>query len=403
MPGGVAARVPTIATRGASNASGRSPSPSNTRGRPALTIASSPSASRIGKLSSPRSQRCAAHQRSSRIQAARSMSLALIAARSARSAIVRATRRIRAAPRPVSRRAAQMSCHAARASHGNAAQALERARGNVRVPPPRRARQPRPLALDRGGDGGRDVARRRAWRRVGILDLDAQVEPVEQRGREPARVTRRAARRCSGTSPRPARTGTGSRTRSARSRPGTAIVPDARLTRTTRSSSGWRNDSSTATGNSGSSSRNNAPRCASVISPGRARGLPPPTSATADALWCGARNGGSARRVWPRAGARGRVDLGDLERFVARERGKDRTAGGGRASSCRRPVGRRTARGARPRPRPPSAERAKSRPRTSARSSGSSVSLVVGPAPGRVGCVGPGRSRPSGTRCSSRE
>ena len=55
-------------------------------------------------------------------------------------------------------------------------------------------------------------------------------------------------------------------------------------------SSGSRSASSAARGNSGSSSRNSTPWCASEISPGRG-GEPPPTSATALAVWCGARNG----------------------------------------------------------------------------------------------------------------
>ena len=59
-------------------------------------------------------------------------------------------------------------------------------------------------------------------------------------------------------------------------------------------SSGSRKASSALRGNSGSSSRNSTPACASEISPGRG-GDPPPTSATALALWCGARTG-----RWPK-------------------------------------------------------------------------------------------------------
>ena len=51
-------------------------------------------------------------------------------------------------------------------------------------------------------------------------------------------------------------------------------------------SSGSRSASSDARANSGSSSRNSTPWCASETSPGRG-GEPPPTSATDDALWCG--------------------------------------------------------------------------------------------------------------------
>ena len=55
-------------------------------------------------------------------------------------------------------------------------------------------------------------------------------------------------------------------------------------------SSGSRKASSAARGNSGSSSRNSTPLCASEISPGLG-GEPPPTSATALAEWCGAQVG----------------------------------------------------------------------------------------------------------------
>ena len=53
---------------------------------------------------------------------------------------------------------------------------------------------------------------------------------------------------------------------------------------------GSRNTSNTLRSNSGNSSRNNTPCNAIEISPGR--GLPPPpTSATPEAVWCGARYG----------------------------------------------------------------------------------------------------------------
>jgi site-specific DNA recombinase len=59
-------------------------------------------------------------------------------------------------------------------------------------------------------------------------------------------------------------------------------------------SSGSRRASRAALGNSGSSSRNKTPLCASEISPGRG-GEPPPTSATALAEWCGLRVGRCAQ------------------------------------------------------------------------------------------------------------
>ena len=62
---------------------------------------------------------------------------------------------------------------------------------------------------------------------------------------------------------------------------------------TTPSSMGWRRASSTARGNSGSSSRNSTPLCALEISPGAAA-RPPPMSAMALVVWCGAEKG---RRV----------------------------------------------------------------------------------------------------------
>ena len=78
---------------------------------------------------------------------------------------------------------------------------------------------------------------------------------------------------------------------------GKVTVPPARLTRMTPSSSGWRNASSAATGNSPSSSRNRMPWVAKLISPGRSDQLPPPTSETMEAWWCGARNGGRSNRA----------------------------------------------------------------------------------------------------------
>ncbi len=71
------------------------------------------------------------------------------------------------------------------------------------------------------------------------------------------------------------------------------------------------------------------PRCASVISPGRARGLPPPMSETADALWCGAAEGWIGAQRGASSAARGRVHLGDLERFVGEQRRHDRREAAG--------------------------------------------------------------------------
>ena len=72
---------------------------------------------------------------------------------------------------------------------------------------------------------------------------------------------------------------------------GYSAVPSARATLITPSSSGWRSASSAGRTNSGSSSSKRTPRCARLASPGRGP-RPPPTIAGADAVWCGARNGG---------------------------------------------------------------------------------------------------------------
>ena len=66
----------------------------------------------------------------------------------------------------------------------------------------------------------------------------------------------------------------------------------ARATRMTPSSSGSRSASSTEGGNSPSSSRKRTPPWARLISPGRSEAEPPPTRATTELVWCGARNGG---------------------------------------------------------------------------------------------------------------
>ena len=75
------------------------------------------------------------------------------------------------------------------------------------------------------------------------------------------------------------RTGTGSSRRPARTGRGRRAVRAARAIVTRPSSSGWRSTSSTRRSNSGISSRNSTPLCASEISPGRGM-APPPTSAT---------------------------------------------------------------------------------------------------------------------------
>jgi hypothetical protein len=74
---------------------------------------------------------------------------------------------------------------------------------------------------------------------------------------------------------------------------GIVMLDFARAKRTTPSSSGWRNASNTVGANSPNSSKNNTPFVASEISPGRIVDVPPPTIATSEVEWCGARNGGN--------------------------------------------------------------------------------------------------------------
>jgi hypothetical protein len=59
---------------------------------------------------------------------------------------------------------------------------------------------------------------------------------------------------------------------------------------TVPSSSGCRRTSSTLRGNSGSSSRNSSPLCASETSPGRGT-IPPPIKPASEIVWCGERKG----------------------------------------------------------------------------------------------------------------
>ena len=104
--------------------------------------------------------------------------------------------------------------------------------------------------------------------------LDVHVEPVEQRAGDAHAVVSqlrgRAAAKPARLAPL-ARTDTDSWRRRAERPPGTAACSAARDTAMMPVSSGSRSASSTARLNSGSSSRNNTPWCARLISPGRAR------------------------------------------------------------------------------------------------------------------------------------
>src|SRR3970040_1019703 len=104
---------------------------------------------------------------------------------------------------------------------------------------------------------------------------------------------------------------------------GKVTLPWARLTVTTRSSSGWRIDSKTEWANSGSSSRKRTPRWLRVVSAGRGwGGARPRPAAAADETGVGNRVMRGAERSaadercvgWEQAGHA--VDLGDLQRFV---------------------------------------------------------------------------------------
>lgn len=100
-------------------------------------------------------------------------------------------------------------------------------------------------------------------------------------------------------------------------------------------SRGSRRTSSTRRSNSGNSSRNRMPRCASEISPGLGL-LPPPTRATPEAVWCGERNG-RRRQV-----ARSKGSRSLTERIAAVSMASDSLSGGSspgrRAASIDLPV-----------------------------------------------------------------
>ena len=224
-----------------------------------------------------------------------------------RSARVRATRRRRLSPRALSN---PLASDASRNRLAGADSGVRRSTSAPDSRPlattprsPARARAARhPCRDDRGGFGRLGAEE---VRHLGPADLDPQVEAVEQRAGQPALVplagrtaaAAAAARwaalpaRARVRWPRPAGTG-----------PGNVTVARARQTRTTPSSSGWRSASSTVGGNSPSSSRNSTPPWAQRDLPGRMAPVPPPMSATAEAVWCGARNGGRGTRP-PPAGA----------------------------------------------------------------------------------------------------
>ena len=132
---------------------------------------------------------------------------------------------------------------------------------------------------------------------IGGRDADDEIDPVEQRAREPCAVALELLAASTRTRGR-RRTGRGSSLRRAARRLGSVRGPRPWTTITSPSSSGWRSASSATRENSPSSSRKSTPRCARVSSPGCGPG-PPPTSAADEAPWCGARNGGRRTRPLP--------------------------------------------------------------------------------------------------------
>ena len=156
-------------------------------------------------------------------------------------------------------------------------------------------------------------------------------------------------------------------------RAGNCTDARARVTRTTPSSNGWRSPSSTAGWNSPSSSKNRTPPLASETSPGRMLAVPPPTMATSDAVWCGARSGGRETRppgsgrpaaewIMVVSSATSRSNPGRRRGQPLRQHGLPRTRlarAGGDGVRRRRP--------------PRTAMRAMTCPRTSARSGAGSI------------------------------
>ena len=298
--------------------------------------------------------------------------------------------------------------HASSASGPSGSSRATAPAGHVRVLRPRPVGVARPLAFDRGQRPARATSAER---------LAAAVARLRARRRaRGGRSGRGAARSAAAGSARAARSlqrqpcapephGHGFEHATSWNAAGNVSDTGWREMRTTRSSSGWRSASSALGANSPSSSRKSTPRCASVTSPGRARPLPPPTSAAVDAVWCGARNGRRPTRRPPTGSPGGGVDAGDLERL-----GGGRAAGGswrgaGRASSCRCPAGRTNSRWWPPAAATSSAWRANGEPAhvgevdelvvAERRSVDASASARAGPSRARA-------PRPSGTRGARR-
>jgi site-specific DNA recombinase len=150
-------------------------------------------------------------------------------------------------------------------------------------------------------------------------------------------------------------------------RVGKTAVRAARPIVTRPSSSGWRSTSRTRRSNSGISSRNSTPLCASEISPGRGM-APPPTRATFETVWCGARNGRSDSKPAPAGSV-------PATEWIAVHSSASSNVSGGRIVPTRRasmvlpaPGGPMSNRLCAPAAATSSARRASNCPRTSARS-----------------------------------
>ena len=158
-------------------------------------------------------------------------------------------------------------------------------------------------------------------------------------------------------------------------RAGNTARPDARAIETTPSSSGCRSASSVGRANSASSSRSSTPWCARLAYPGRIPG-PPPTTAAVEALWCGARNGGVRIRGCS-GGSRPAAEWMRVTSSAASASSAGRIPGSLRASIVFPvPGGPARRRFCRPAAAISSARRARSCPRTSARSGGNGCSTA---------------------------
>ena len=263
--------------------------------------------------------------------------------------MVRATRRMRAAPRPVSLRAAAHRAPQRRASGGNGTSSSS-------APPAMWLLRRHGVAASRCSCRSTAASTCAAHGRGRRAGSPASGSPIPRAGGRTGRAaaptaaagTARAARRCSGTPaldpPARARVAARDQQEVGRELDGARRPADAHDALLERLAQRFEH----ARAGTRPARRGRAtPRCASVISPGRTRGLPPPTSATVDALWCGARNGRA--RTQTRGGARAPAAewiLRDFERLVACRAAAGSSAAGGRASSCRRRAARRAAGGA---------------------------------------------------------